>query len=124
MGFFLNFIIALIIEFTIFYLILNYLFKDSKNSKNIYLNLFLIVFFFNILTQSTFLFLIPFLFKILNFSYLNYVIIGEILVFLVEGYILYSIFSKNITLKLATFTSFIANFASWQFTPIIVFLII
>lgn len=118
-----TFLISVLIEFFIFFIFIflslnkkyqnNFLDKKLK-FKNILIFLNLVIA-FNIITQLTFIFIIP----IFNLNYIHYLVVSEFFIVLVEGYILYLVINKKIRFRYVFLISLLANFLSWQLTPFI-----
>jgi len=104
-----SFFLSVLVEFFVFY----NLFKVKRIYLN-KLNLFYVVFLLNAFTQPLFHFIIPFF---INLNYLVYLICIEILIFIVEAYLLYRVYlNSKLSLKYFILFSFIANFISWNLT--------
>lgn len=117
MGFVLNFLISVLVEFTVL-LLLFYFMRFIKLNKRSIIDLFMIVIALNAITQPFFIHVM----SLFNFYYGYYLIFGEIMVFLSEGFILYYLYRQKLSFLI--YSSFFANFFSWQFTLLIAYFLI
>lgn len=110
----LSFIFSTLLEFSVFHTFLKkYLLKESN------LNLFSIIVALNLLTQPIFLFILP----LFELSFIPYLVISELFIFIIEGYLIVKVY-KKIPIEKGIIISAIANLISWQFTPFFVYLVI
>ncbi len=82
---------------------------------------FLVLILINILTHVVMVFILP---NLVTLGYLNYLILIEILILIVEGLLLYYLFFKKFNLYLTFGISFFMNLFSWQFYPFFMLVII
>lgn len=117
MIFFIQFVSSMFLEYIIFYLGLKLLLKNFDWKK-----LFFIVLGLNIVTQPLF----TFVFSLISWKFILYLVISEVFIFLIEGFLLYKIYFQKYK-KNGVFwylvISFFANFISWQFTPFFTYMV-
>lgn len=115
------FLISFAIFFELFVFIIGYKIKYKKLSLVNFILFVLIFININFFTHLLLIYVLP---LFLNVGYLKFLIVSELIIFMVEGFLLYLILKHKISLSFSLIISFIINFLSWQMFPFYMIVII